>query len=154
MEVNVGEIISQHMSTIVWVCSGMLIYLLYRWFFNGIVYRTKGPKHERKNMGRPLPPYPNGWFVVAHSESLKNGQSKNVDVNGENLVVFRSKKGVAYILEAYCLHLGANLGIGGEVVNEKCIQCPFHGWLYDGETGLCVSTSFFYCRPRWQTREG
>jgi nitrite reductase/ring-hydroxylating ferredoxin subunit len=34
--------------------------------------------------------------------------------------------------------LGAHLGVGGKVVNEKCIQCPFHGWLYDGETGVCV----------------
>ena len=52
--------------------------------------------------------------------------------------MFRSEKGKAYALEAYCKHLGANLGIGGKVINEKCIQCPFHGWLYDGETGLCV----------------
>lgn len=34
--------------------------------------------------------------------------------------------------------MGANLGIGGTVINEKCIQCPFHGWLYDGSTGDCV----------------
>jgi len=34
--------------------------------------------------------------------------------------------------------MGANLGIGGQVVNDKCIQCPFHGWLYDGKTGDCV----------------
>ncbi len=45
-------------------------------------------------------------------------------------------------MEAYCKHLGANLGVGGKVVNQKCIQCPFHGWLYDGETGICVGKSF------------
>lgn len=33
------------------------------------------------------------------------------------MVVFRSLKGKAYALEAYCKHLGANLGIGGKVVN-------------------------------------
>jgi cholesterol 7-dehydrogenase len=34
--------------------------------------------------------------------------------------------------------MGANLGIGGQVVNDNCIQCPFHGWLFNGETGQCV----------------
>ena len=34
--------------------------------------------------------------------------------------------------------MGANLGIGGVVKNEHCIQCPFHGWVFDGETGDCV----------------
>ena len=34
--------------------------------------------------------------------------------------------------------MGANLGVGGQVVNETCVQCPFHGWLFDGETGQCV----------------
>ena len=55
------------------------------------------------------------------------------------MVAFRSSEtGQAFILEAYCKHLGAHLGIGGKVVNKKCVQCPFHGWLYDGETGICV----------------
>ena len=34
--------------------------------------------------------------------------------------------------------MGAHLGVGGEVVNDRCVQCPFHGWLYDGATGYCV----------------
>ena len=58
---------------------------------------------------------------------------------GENMVAFRnSANGEAFVLEAYCKHLGAHLGVGGKVVNSKCVQCPFHGWLYDGETGKCV----------------
>ena len=58
------------------------------------------------------------------------------------MVLFRGKDGVAYALEAYCLHMGAHLGVGGQVVDEKCIECPFHGWLYDGATGHCVGTYF------------
>jgi cholesterol 7-dehydrogenase len=33
------------------------------------------------------------------------------------------------------------MGIGGKVVNNDCIECPFHGWLYDGKTGQCVGTN-------------
>ena len=104
-----------------------------------MVFKTTGGYEQKlKNIGRPLPPYPNGWFVTLRSRELKSGQSTYVDINGENLVVFRSDSGEPYILEAYCKHLGANLGMDGKVVNKKCIQCPFHGWLYDGETGICV----------------
>lgn len=34
--------------------------------------------------------------------------------------------------------MGANFGQGGKVVNENCIQCPFHGWIFEGSTGQCV----------------
>ena len=110
--------------------------------FNGIVFRVKGNYDQKlKNIGRPLPAYPNGWYVAIHSKDLCKGKVENVDIAGENLVVFRSTSGKAYALEAYCKHLGANLGIGGKVINDKCVQCPFHGWMYDGETGVCVGTS-------------
>ena len=41
-------------------------------------------------------------------------------------------------LNAFCPHLGANLGVEGKVVHDSCIQCPFHAWTFDGETGNCV----------------
>jgi len=34
--------------------------------------------------------------------------------------------------------MGADLGIGGKVRYNTCIECPFHGWTFDGETGNCV----------------
>ena len=60
------------------------------------------------------------------------GESKAIDMGGHNLTIFRSTSGKVYGLHSYCAHWGANLGIGGKVVNNQCIQCPFHGWLYDG----------------------
>ena len=53
-------------------------------------------------------------------------------------MVFRSVDGKVSALHAYCKHMGAHLGIGGKVVNKSCIQCPFHGWIYDGESGDLV----------------
>lgn len=117
----------------------LLLYFLYRLYFKHITFRCVGSYDQKlKNIGRPLPSYPNGWYVAVRSELLEKGSSQAVDIAGENIVVFRSEKGEAYALEAYCKHLGAHLGVGGKVVNGKCIQCPFHGWLYDGETGVCV----------------
>lgn len=37
--------------------------------------------------------------------------------------------------------MGANLGEGGRVRFETCIECPFHGWAFDGETGACILPS-------------
>lgn len=72
-------------------------------------------------------------------ELVAGGEAVSIDIAGENMVAFRNKKTKEpYLLEAYCKHLGANLGVGGKVVQEKCVQCPFHGWLYDGDSGLCV----------------
>jgi phenylpropionate dioxygenase-like ring-hydroxylating dioxygenase large terminal subunit len=48
------------------------------------------------------------------------------------MVLFRTLEGKVNALHAYCAHMGAHLGVGGKVTNNGCIQCPFHGWLYDG----------------------
>ncbi len=50
----------------------------------------------------------------------------------------RAYDGTAHLLDAYCPHLGANLTVGGRVVDGNCLQCPFHGWIFSGETGKCV----------------
>ena len=59
---------------------------------------------------------------------------------GQDLVAFRGEDGVAHVLEAYCAHMGAHLGVGGKV--EGCtLRCPFHGWRYDG-SGACVEIPY------------
>lgn len=61
---------------------------------------------------------------------------------GENFVIFRSAvTKQVYVLDAYCPHMGANLGIGG-VVNGECIKCPFHHWNFDGKDGSLVDIPY------------
>ena len=83
-------------------------------------------------MRKPPPPYPNGWYNIARVKEIPAEGVKAVDINGHNIVVYRGSDKQLYALAAYCMHMGANLGIGGEVVNSNCIMCPFHGWLYNG----------------------
>lgn len=92
----------------------------------------------KHRIGKTLPAHPNGWFVILKSDELAVGQTKYVDSHGESLAVFRGNNGKAYVLSAFCAHLGANLGVEGRVVHDSCIQCPFHAWTFDGETGNCV----------------
>ncbi|XP_022088194.1 cholesterol 7-desaturase-like [Acanthaster planci] len=97
-------------------------------------------KRSRKIEDMP-PVYPNGWFIACTSASLKKMETKYVHMLGLNLAVFRGESGRAYIIDAYCPHLGANLAVGGKVTGE-CIECPFHGWTYQGEDGKCVKIAY------------
>lgn len=95
--------------------------------------RKFGEKHP--------PPYPNGWFAIEQSRNIKRGQAKSVDILGENLVIFRSNSNEVFVLDAYCPHMGANLGVDG-IVKGNCIECPFHAWKFSGETGECVDIPY------------
>lgn len=79
-----------------------------------------------------------GWYWIINSCDLKAGDVKAIPYCGRNVVLFRGKNGKPYVLDAYCAHMGAHLGIGGKVKHNNCIECPFHGWMFDGETGNCV----------------
>jgi 3-ketosteroid 9alpha-monooxygenase subunit A len=86
------------------------------------------------------PAFTRGWFQVAWSEKLARGAVRSLKVCGEDLVLFRTEDGQAKVLDAYCPHLGAHLGMGGKVEGD-CITCPFHGWKFDGD-GACASIPY------------
>ena len=100
--------------------------------------------------GFPLP-VPNGWFAVTPSDALAPGTVRNVHYFGRDLVVYRGEDGTPGVLDAYCPHLGAHLGVGaGEPesvepgpgkVAGNCIECPFHGWRFD-PSGACVEIPY------------
>lgn len=73
---------------------------------------------------------PTGWFQVAWSSDVTPGQILPLTYFGTELVAFRGHDGAVSVLDAHCQHLGANLARG--CVVEKGIQCPFHGWVWDG----------------------
>ena len=86
-------------------------------------------------------PVPNGWFVVARGDELAPGTKLSRNYFGRDLVAFRTESGQARVVDAYCAHLGAHLGVGG-VIQGESIKCPFHGWRYDGESGQCVEIPY------------
>lgn len=45
------------------------------------------------------------------------------------------------IFDAYCPHLGANLGVGG-TVHGDCIECPFHEWRFRASDGACTAIPY------------
>ncbi len=89
----------------------------------------------------PLPPYPNGWYNICYSHEVGASEVKSVHAVGRDFVVFRGDGGKAHVLDAYCPHLGANLGVGGKVEGDN-IRCPFHNWCWSGDSGDCVDIPY------------
>lgn len=94
--------------------------ILYLWYYKTYrIYKFTQSEHGHGNPKQPrghCPPYfPNGWFRAMASNDLKPGDVRSIDMCGRNLVLFRGTDNKAYALDAYCAHMGANLGIGGKV---------------------------------------
>ncbi len=69
-----------------------------------------------------------GWYVACESSELKAGKVLSTYLNGQKLVLWRTKDGVA-CTDGFCPHMGVDLAIG-KVVDEK-LQCFFHHWQFD-----------------------
>jgi phenylpropionate dioxygenase-like ring-hydroxylating dioxygenase large terminal subunit len=79
-------------------------------------------------------PIPFGWYCVAQPDEIDDGQARALFAFGRHLVAWRDGSGELRLHDAFCPHLGAHLGHGGTVV-DGCIECPFHGWRFDGDGG-------------------
>jgi 3-ketosteroid 9alpha-monooxygenase subunit A len=84
--------------------------------------------------------YATGWFVIAVADELTVGKVQSMRYFGQKLVAFRGEAGDVHVLDAYCPHLGADLGVGGTVVGDT-IQCPFHAWRFAAD-GACVAIPY------------
>ena len=73
---------------------------------------------------------PFGWYFVGYSDELAAREIKNIRYFDREMVLFRTDTEQVCLTGAYCPHLGANLGVGGRIV-DNAIQCPFHGWRFD-----------------------
>ena len=104
---------------------------------------------------------------------FEDGRRALVDVDGREVFVFE-REGRFYAYENVCKHMGGPVGEGmliGKVeailddenrhlgdrfsTSEIHIVCPWHGWEYDIETGICAADRRIRLR-RFEatTREG
>ncbi|MDP2322415.1 MAG: aromatic ring-hydroxylating dioxygenase subunit alpha [Gammaproteobacteria bacterium] len=78
--------------------------------------------------------YINFWYPMAAGNELTD-QPRKVRALGQDFVLFRDTQGKAHCLANTCTHRGGSLA-GGKVKGD-CIQCPYHGWQFDG-AGNCT----------------
>lgn len=77
---------------------------------------------------------PQGWYPICPAKQLKAGQCRSFKIFRQRIVVWRGTSGEPFALDAFCPHLGADLG-NGRVIGER-IQCYFHQWEYAGDGAL------------------
>ncbi|MFE2728293.1 Rieske 2Fe-2S domain-containing protein, partial [Kitasatospora sp. NPDC059327] len=87
-----------------------------------------------------LLPYPNGWFCVGPATEWKPKTVLTKPFMGQDIVVYRTARGVLRAVRPYCPHLGAHLGVGGTVDGELLV-CPFHKFAF-GPDGACAQTPY------------
>ena len=76
------------------------------------------------------------WHPVAAAGELTEEKPiKAVKILGEELVVYRDKRGQHGLVGEHCPHRLASLAYGR--VDDEGIRCPYHGWKFDG-TGKCL----------------
>lgn len=112
---------------------------------NGSAYGRRPQKPNKiltevgpgKPMGELMRRY---WHPVAVSRDVRD-LPRMVRILGEDLVLFRDKKGRPGLLYPRCMHRGTTLYYG--IVEEQGIRCCYHGWLFDVE-GNCLEMP---CEP-------
>jgi phenylpropionate dioxygenase-like ring-hydroxylating dioxygenase large terminal subunit len=65
-----------------------------------------------------------GWYFGCLSREVPMGKAKSIDLCNQRIVLFRGEDGAIRALDAYCPHLGTDLGIGRVEGNK--IRCFFH----------------------------
>ena len=89
------------------------------------------PSDRRKSQAG----FHSSWYAIARSDEVARGQVIGRDFLEGRAVVYRGDSGTPAVLNAYCRHLGADLGVGKVIGDE--IRCAFHHWQY-GLDGVCT----------------
>lgn len=146
----VSSLLERPILVVILVVLTVILYKLYH--FNELIVHIdeEVPRTVRVVANQRSPPYyPNGWLPVCESHLLQVNQVKSVQCVGQMLAVVRGAGGVAYVMDAYCPHLGADLTMGGVVhqnsCQQDCIRCPFHGWSFRTHDGTVSNVPYEPC---------
>src|SRR6266700_2742387 len=77
------------------------------------------------------------WIPIAPYAQLLEDPVRSVRVLGEDLVLFKDRRGDLGLIGNHCLHRGTDLRWG--IPDDAGLRCPYHGWLY-GADGHCLDT--------------
>lgn len=78
------------------------------------------------------------WWALGLSEEITANQPHARQCQDDAIVLFRDRAGRVHALEDRCAHRRAALSLG-RVTEAGFLQCGYHGWTYEGESGRCVA---------------
>lgn len=77
----------------------------------------------------------NYWYIACYSNELKKNKSFETKILNNPIVLFRDENDIACAISNICSHRNVPLS-DGKICKGK-IQCPYHGWEFDGK-GKCT----------------
>ncbi len=102
-------------------------------------------EHDNTLLTRVGPDTPMGsllrryWHPIAAVRELAERPTCPIKILGEDLVLYRDRRGGYGLIERRCPHRGADLAYG--IVDERGLRCSYHGWCFDAR-GHCVDQPF------------
>lgn len=79
---------------------------------------------------------PAGWWPVAFTSEI-GAKPVGLHLGAVPLALYRDATGAVRAVEDRCPHRRMPLSMGW-VTAEGHLQCPYHGWCFDGTTGQCA----------------
>lgn len=82
----------------------------------------------------------NLWYLACPSSILKKGKLVRKILFGVPVILGREDSGKVFALDDKCPHRGTPFS-AGRLVEENgtpCIECPYHGWRFRTENGVCA----------------
>jgi nitrite reductase/ring-hydroxylating ferredoxin subunit len=89
--------------------------------------------------GKPMGELFRRYWQPIGTSAQATTRPKKVRVLGEDLILFRDRKGRPGLLYPRCMHRGTSLFYGK--VEDEGIRCCYHGWLF-GVDGTCLDQPY------------
>jgi nitrite reductase/ring-hydroxylating ferredoxin subunit len=94
------------------------------------------PAVRRRSSGEATFGVPDAWWPVALAEQVSN-KPRSFRLGAQALAMYRDPRGIVRAVVDVCPHRRMPLSMGW-VTEEGYLQCPYHGWCFDGATGQCM----------------
>ena len=141
----------------------VFLYLLLFMDIYGVKITTK-PSASKYKFNTPM------FWKIAKKTDISFIQPKRYIFNNYPIAIYKDKENEIRAISDICIHRGASLS-QGKILNNNCIQCPYHGWEYNNglltnvpgspniKSGICGVPSFeiksinddVYIRPSYDT---
>ena len=97
------------------------------------------PAEQQLNIGSNAFDWRNQWYPVHFARDLPEGQPQRVYIFDEPIVLLKrpGDQGVVALRDR-CPHRAAALS-EGRMMPDGQLQCAYHGWSFDGESGICTN---------------
>jgi phenylpropionate dioxygenase-like ring-hydroxylating dioxygenase large terminal subunit len=86
------------------------------------------------------------WYPALRSSRVRGRELRTAMLLGIPLVIGRNAKREGFALRDACPHRGMPLSEGRFDGND--IECPYHGWVFDGKTGQCQAIPSLTARDK------